>query len=159
MVFGFGVAVKAKTSFYVLPNKDGKFETSFGDIEENIPRDLGHLNIRLEAEAKADDDYIYIDGQSNLLGGSILSVIVLNKEEEFINMGQYVIVNPDGSFNLIMENQDDYDQYDELFIEFSFAPTELSSSWIIEHYGVEGEKMKGDLVKNNHTYLIIPIEE
>lgn len=156
---GKGIFKEAKTSFYVFPDEDGKFETTFGEPEREIPQDLGDKEIRLEVEATADDEYIYIDGKSNLLEAAVLSINIIDEDDQYINAGGYALTNPDGSFNLIFEYEDEYKQYDEKYILIYFAPIDLSASWIIEQYGVDGKKMKGNLVKDNHVSIVVPLEE
>lgn len=150
---------EAKTSFYVLPEEDGTFETTFGEQDWDVPDDLGDKNIRLEAEARADDTYLYIEGTSNILEGAVLSFSILDEEEQYIDFGNYALTNPDGSFSLIYEYKDTFKEHEEKSALISFAPTDLSASWIIEQYGVEGEEMKGDLLKDQHAIIIVPIQE
>lgn len=150
---------EANVKFYVLPDKQGRFETKFDEPDLSFPDDLGDTSIRLEAEAKADDQYLYVTGESNLLEGAIMNVSVVDKNEDYIDLGSFAKTNPDGSFDLVYEFGKEVNEEQDKFALILFSPLELSASWIIEAYGENGEKMEGNLVKDNYVRLLIPIED
>ncbi|MFD2639373.1 hypothetical protein [Piscibacillus salipiscarius] len=148
---GYGSDEYYKEAFvevYHERNKDGSLSKAEIPIpSRNKPDDYGDLNIRMDANLDYDDNYVYINGTSNLIEGNDLRVLVNKPSGSRSGMSEFVTIKPDGSFNVIFKNKSkdgslkDY----KLLLKFSIS----SSNWpdAIEKYGENGENLNGELVE------------
>lgn len=107
------------------------------------PKDYGDPRIWLEVtEMTNDDEYFYIEGESNFIEGTLL------KAEHRNNAS--TIVNPDGTFDFKLE----YSYEEDKPIVIVFRPF---NQWgnVLKQYGENGEKLVGNLVVRDGNYLFI----
>ncbi|RPF50068.1 hypothetical protein [Aquisalibacillus elongatus] len=132
-------------------NKDGslsKAEIPTPTLDK--PNDYGDLNIRMDADLEYDDDYVYINGTSNLIEGTDIRVSVNKPSGSRSGMSEFVTIKPDGSFNVIFKNKSDDGSLLDYKLHLNFSIS--SSNWpdAIEKYGENGENLKGDLVEEQY---------
>jgi hypothetical protein len=114
------------------------------------PEDYGSTTIRIEEpDIEKDDRYLYVEGKTNLLEGTRLRGRL--DIPGFITSGfqDVVDVNPDGSYNLIIEKPQtneklkDVKEY-ELVISMNLGDNSWNS--LKEAYGENGEKLQGEFI-------------
>ncbi|MCG7344143.1 hypothetical protein MHZ92_08365 [Sporosarcina sp. ACRSL] len=153
------------SAIVVLPREEGLVEVEITPPNWNKPDDYGSTTIRIEpTKVVKDEQYIYVDGESNLLEGTNLrgrAILPGYITSGFIG---HTNVNPDGSFSIIFENPEtdsrikNLDEY-EITIETNMSNTLFATA--VEKYGEDGEKMTGDLVEEegNGKKAIVRIQE
>lgn len=67
-------------------------------LHDRICEDYGPTDVWIDAEIKKDDDYVYIDGKSNLLEGTDVSASYEIPDKIQIGYNDAAEVHLDGSF-------------------------------------------------------------
>lgn len=143
----------------------GKTEAEITAPKWEIPDDYGSTNIRMDSiSVSKDENYLYIDGKSNLLEGTQLwSKASL---PGYITSGfvDTSYVNPDGSFRIIIENPETNENIKqltdyEIVIEMSLLNSTYAN--VLEAYGEHGEHLTGDLIDedSNGKFARIRLKE
>lgn len=147
----------ASTSFFLIPDKDGKAEVEFGEPEWDVPEDYGDGKVRIEPDAKIDNNFIIIEGKSNLIEGSELIFQLIDEDEYIITPRVMANTNPDGSFFMSFRITEEIEEHEQIFVRVSFEPSEYEWDTVVEHYGAEGENISGELVEDGEASIVVPV--
>ncbi|PYZ96162.1 hypothetical protein CR205_17515 [Alteribacter lacisalsi] len=154
----------ARASAFFAP-EEGTFATVETETPEwNFPDDQGELNVRMDGiSIEKDDRYFYITGETNLLEGASLEVMVHLPDYIAVGFQNTERVNPDGSFEVRVHYPDEVDEDAAMELKVKFAPYYSSQrDWVTEHYGEEGENLDGDLVieeiRGNAAELVLELQ-
>src|SRR5699024_1231988 len=143
----------------------GDKQTEYGietpDRKEK-PDDYGDTDVWIEAEVVDNDHrFLYIEGESNLLEGSLLSGKYYSDEDATFYDGFRTekYVEPDGTFSLpIKYDSNTHDGY----IEIQSIPnsTHRTKDDIFEAYGENFENLSGDVVvdEDDHQEILLKID-
>lgn len=119
----------------------------------NQPSDYGEPKVWMEVDVSSDHKYLYFNGKSNLIEGSMVGGNLMDANDQLIPFSfDYVYVNPDGSFFMRVPYMDlRPGMYIPITLELD------SNSWenVIEAYGEKGEKLEGELLKSDTDYQYI----
>lgn len=149
------------------PVREGEVFTIEEPVFGDPPADYGDTNVWMEAEiVNIDHRYIYIEGTSNLLYGTMIYGNIKSSEENihYQNWFSYkAAIERDGTFTMLMEYES---LTDEGFIRLYTHPgsSHPRGKVVRETYGEEFEKISGDIVKPRYDgdseqmiELIIPL--
>lgn len=140
-----------------LEQKDGGVTVPIEAPKWKKPQDYGSPKVWIETEVREDDEFIYIDGKSNLLEGSYLSGSIDIPGYISFGFSDHVFTNPDGSFRMTIKHpKTKIDNISEYGLDIHFRPSDGNSyRYIFETYGEQGEKLQGELVKKEDLETII----
>ncbi|RSL34209.1 hypothetical protein D7Z54_06505 [Salibacterium salarium] len=122
-------------------NKSASEEKKSEEPKEN----QGDTNIDIDGDISFidDDDKIRVEGTTNLVPGSTISVHFDVVNKMLIGYGTTLRVEEDGSFS----DEIDFPNYDEpVELMFTFAPNDQEED-VQEVYGEYGEKLEGPFVR------------
>lgn len=152
-----------KTTFIIDPKKEMPYTVplEFSDWEE--PEDYGDEEIWMEVDYTTDHDYIYFDGKSNIMEGAQVGGNLRDGSGQIVPFAhKHTSVEPDGSFQFKVRYND---LREGTYMPIKFELDEVNNSWdhLVDAYGENGEKMKGDLIKedddgNNYAELQLEID-
>ncbi|APC47560.1 OmpA family protein [Virgibacillus halodenitrificans] len=114
---------------------------------EKEPENYGDTNVWMEAKVDSDHRYLYFHGKSNLVEGTQVGGN-LRKASGIIDAFSFghTRVNPDGTFELRVP----YHQLKQgMYMPIQVKPKNNSWDDFVSAYGEQGEKWKGNLVKND----------
>jgi len=116
------------------------------DWESNVPSDYGDSNVWMDVTATTKHNYLYFDGESNLVEGVNISGSISDPRDLVSSAwsSSSARVNPDGSFQMKIHY---WDLRDGMEMIFTFDPSNTVWEHVIDTYGEEGEELAGDLVK------------
>ena len=146
-----------QTEVYLSLDESGRAEAEIAEPEWDIPEDLGDYDIRMDATAEADKEFIEVHGESNLIEGSELSFSLFDDEDNLTLGGGYVQAKPDGSFLQFIEIPEDAENLDEYTLTISFELSQYKWENVVEHYGEDGSKLSGELVEDEEASITIPV--
>lgn len=106
--------------------------------------ELGDFNVKLSGEMTEEEETFVVNGDSNLLPGSILTGEVIVDDGETIFSETEARVNDDGSFQMDLDHHVYGDA--ELVIRFDFEDFNGQEEETFEHYGEDGEELEGPFV-------------
>ncbi|MDQ0298492.1 hypothetical protein J2S78_000900 [Salibacterium salarium] len=122
-------------------NKSASEEKKSEEPKEN----QGDTNIDIDGDISFidDDDKIRVEGTTNLVPGSTISVHFDVVNKMLIGYGTTLRVEEDGSFS----DEIDFPNYDEpVELMFTFAPNDQEED-VQEVYGEYGEKLEGPFIR------------
>lgn len=149
---------EARASIYVPVDYDGASTGEFLMPEWQEPSDQGDLELRMEAFATGEEDLILVEGESNLMEGSLISVGLVDRWGRMRPGGGTVRANPDGSFQKRIEYPDNSRKVKGHSVAVTFEPSESDWANVIEAYGAQGENMSGSIVKNGAATVTVDID-
>lgn len=140
-----------------LELKDGGMTVPIKAPKWEKPQDYGSPEVWIETEVEEDDQFIYIEGKSNLLEGSSLSGSINIPGYISFGFSDRVLTNPDGSFHMAIRHpKTKIDNLSEYELIIRFTPSDGNSyHYILETYGEQGEKLQGKLVEKEDKDTII----
>ncbi|WP_026675714.1 hypothetical protein [Alkalihalobacterium bogoriense] len=149
--FGRELVYYVTTTLTHYPEENQLAELVSERPEWDFPSDQGDLEVRFDnVEVEKGESRLFISGESNLLDGSILVVDVSLPGYRTVGYSAKKKVNPDGSFNLSVSYPTDIDDDAEMNVIIQFTPfRDNNLPYIIEHYGVKGENLKGEFVEDH----------
>ncbi|RYI27490.1 hypothetical protein EVU96_17045 [Bacillus infantis] len=120
--------------------------------EWSKPDDYGAVQIRMETEVTEDEDFIYVNGKSNILEGASVTGGVSAEGYIITGFNDRADVMPDGSFRLVISNpMTEIKDLKSYQVKIMFDPTDGNGlSYIKETYGEKGEKLQGGLIKDEN---------
>lgn len=127
-------------------NADQENETENNEAanEEEADGELGDFDVALSGEMTEEEDSFVVDGDSNLLPGSILTGEVIVDDGETIFSETVAQVNDDGSFQMDLDHHVYGDA--DIMIRFDFENFKSQEEETFEHYGEDGENLEGAFV-------------
>jgi len=138
-------------------NADQENETENNETENNedsntakVDGELGNFVVALSGEIIEEEDTFVVDGDSNLLPGSILTGEVIVDDGETVFSEAESKVEEDGSFQMDMDHHVYGDA--ELIIRFDFEDFDGQEDETFEHYGEDGEELEGPFVYRYSNY-------
>lgn len=111
---------------------------------ENNEVNFGDYNVQLSGEFIEEDDTFIIEGESNLLPDTVLTGEVVVDDGETVFSEEEAFVEEDGSFQMALEHHIYGDA--DLIVRFDFEDRNKQDEEIVEHYGEDGEDLKGPFV-------------
>lgn len=125
-------------------------------VWEELPEDYGDPRVWIEVdEITEDGEFFYLHGRSNILEGSVMEVSYGWNSDK-------TSVNPDGTFDFKL----DYEYLEDKDFVIEFRPSGIQWNEIEEAYGKKGQKLVGNLAKNQkystdvqYVEKVIPWEE
>lgn len=133
-----GIFKKAEASVEYLPNEENDLTIKPPKWLER-PEDYGDPRVWIEIdEITEDGEFYYLKGHSNLLEGSELRASYGWNNDK-------TMVKPDGSFDFKI----DYEYRENTDFVVEFVPSNFQWNEIEEAYGMNGQKLVGDLVVAN----------
>lgn len=123
-------------------------ETSDEEVKEEEKEEasgeLGDYEVDLAGHVLEEDEKFIVQGESNLLEGSIITGEVIVDDGETIISEKEVPVAEDGSFEIELDHHIYGDA--DIEVRFDFDDFKSQEEEIFEHYGEEGEKLTGPFV-------------
>ncbi|WP_198023314.1 OmpA family protein [Virgibacillus sp. SK37] len=152
---------EVKTEFYINTDLPMPYTIPIEIPEwEEKPDDYGDPGVWMKAEVDSDHRYLYFHGESNLVEGTQVGGN-LRKASGIIDAFSFghTRVNPDGTFELRVP----YHQLKQgMYMPIQVEPDRNSWDNFVSAYGEQGEKWKGNLVKNdkdvNYLEYIVEID-
>ncbi len=143
-----------------LELKDGGMTVPIKAPKWQKPQDYGSPEVWIKTKVEEDDQFIYIEGKSNLLEGSSLSGSINIPGYISFGFSDRVLTNPDGSFHMAIRHpKTKIDNLSEYELIIRFTPSDGNSyHYILETYGEQGEKLQGKLVKKKTKIQSLPIK-
>lgn len=133
-----GILKKAEAKVEYIPNESTDLAIVAPKWHE-LPEDYGDPRVWIEIEELTEDgEFFYINGKSNILEGSEISVSYGYNNDK-------TQVNPDGTFDFKV----DYEYLEDKDFIIEFKPYDFQWNEIEEAYGKDGQKLVGDLVVTN----------
>lgn len=135
---------------YVLVGEDGEYPIESQPLTEP-PEDYGDTEVWIDAEVDYDHDFIYVNGTSNLFGGTNVRAVYYSSEEAVLPQHWFSsndLVRQDGSFHLRIP----YDSITEVgFVELSIWPdySHQDPDKIYGTYGEDFASLEGEHVIDN----------
>ncbi|MFD2628922.1 OmpA family protein [Oceanobacillus kapialis] len=152
---------QVKAEFYIDVDKPMPYTIPIEIPEwQEKPADYGEPEVRMEVEMDSDHEYLYFHGKTNLLEGTWIGGN-LRKASGIIDAFSYGFtrINPDGTFVLQVPY---YKLQEGMYMPIRFEPQNNTWEDTLTAYGEQGEKLKGDLVKedgeNRYLELIVPVD-
>jgi hypothetical protein len=120
--------------------------------EWSKPDDYGDVQIRMETEVTEDEEFIYINGKSNIFEGASVTGSVSAEGYIITGFNDRADVLPDGSFRLVIPNpMTEIKDLKSYQVKIMFDPADANGlSYIQETYGEKGEKLKGGLIQDEN---------
>ncbi|WP_174614148.1 hypothetical protein [Virgibacillus ihumii] len=116
----------------------------------------------MEADATYNKNLVFIDGKSNLIEGSELSLTILSPEGARTGSGDKIRVNPDGTFHAQIENPSQSKSLKNYTLRFIFKPSEYSWENVWKQYGKKGQHTTGNLIEDwadqQQAVLKVPLD-
>ncbi|SET47572.1 hypothetical protein SAMN05216389_11245 [Oceanobacillus limi] len=133
----------------------------------DIPSDSGDPNIRLDPSVKRKDDYLIVDLESNFIENTDVKASLDIPNYQTTGYAHIVNVNPDGSATFYIKNPENDSRISNLSeyeIVISYS-SPYSTQPVLDAYGENGEKLKGEHVKERgdskeiEQRLLIKVDE
>ena len=145
--------------FFIDGIKEKPYTLSVDVPEWDVPEDYGEPEIWMDVDYEITHRHIVFKGKSNLVEGSYVGGnLRVDQIEPFAFERTHVL--PDGSFILRVPY---HDLKKGLYMPIEFKPSGDSYDFVVEHYGEKGEKLEGELVKEDgdEQYIVyeVPIED
>lgn len=108
--------------------------------------DQGDTNILIEGDIVYKDHKLTVEGETNLLPGSLLKLNVDSISGFLIGTHDTVRVDEDGSFQLDTSLPTDYG-HPYVYVEIAFEPAPYAKKEVIQQYKEDGELLEGPFVR------------
>lgn len=145
--------------FFIDGLKEKPYTLNVDVPEWEVPDDYGEPDIWMDVDYEITHRHIIFKGKSNLVEGSSVGG---NLRADLIEpfAFEHTEVLPDGSFILRVPY---HDLKKGLYMPIECKPSNHSHDLVLDHYGEQGEKLEGDLVKEDgdEKYIVyeVPIED
>lgn len=153
------LAKKAKVEL-AFPEDETQSTVGIEEPDWDKPDDYGSTDVWMEGDIDKDDEYVYVDGESNLLEGTDVSVSFEIPDKVQIGYNDTVKVDPDGSFEAEIKNPEKKEDIDDYAVHLQVGINETDWPNVIDNYGEDGENFEGSLTEeeNDETKIIKEVD-
>lgn len=143
-----------------FPEDQAQSTVKIEEPDWDKPDDYGSTEVWMEADIDKDDDYVYVEGESNLLEGTEIAATYKIPDKVQIGYNDFPTVNPDGSFEAEIKNPEKENDMDEYAVQLEVKPSNNDWPNVIEAYGENGEHFEGSLTEkqDDSTSIVKEIE-